>query len=391
MPLVLVLLVTATFFLVRAAPGNPFAAERVAAPEVIKNLNERYGLDRPPLEQFSRYFGAGVRFVGRYDRVDEGPGRAPRYDHDPYWRLSNWRPHFGGGVLSGDLGPSFVRKDKTVNEILADEIPATAVLGACATILAVTIGLVAGVIGAVRQNSVFDYAAMSVATLGMSVPNFVTGPMLVLVFAMMWNVGLPVSGYSAEMTWWPLAVVAAAFVLWRCVEWGKTGRAAVTFGREIAASWLFLLVGGATCVAALLAKNHELILPSLVLALPFSSRIARLMRAGMLEVINQDYVRTARAKGLAETTVVIRHALKGGILPVVSYLGPAVAGILTGSLVVEKIFVIPGIGREFVESAFSRDYTIVLGVVILDGLLLVVFNLIVDVVYGFLDPRIRYD
>jgi oligopeptide transport system permease protein len=371
MPLVLVLLVTATFFLVRAAPGNPFAAERVAAPEVLKNLNERYGLDRPPLEQFSRYLGAGVAYVG-----GEGDSR---------WSPLNWRPHFGGGVLAGDLGPSFVRKDKTVNEILADEIPATAVLGACATILAVAIG-----IGAVRQNSIFDYAGMSVATLGMSVPNFVTGPMLVLVFAMMWK-ALPVSGYSAEMTWAPLGVVAALYVVWRVAEWSRSRGAGISLGRETGAFWLFALVGGATCVAALLAKNHALILPSLVLALPFSSRIARLMRAGMLEVINQDYVRTARAKGLAETTVVIRHALKGGILPVVSYLGPAVAGILTGSLVVEKIFVIPGIGREFVESAFSRDYTIVLGVVILDGLLLVVFNLIVDVAYGFLDPRIRYD
>ena len=132
-------------------------------------------------------------------------------------------------------------------------------------------------------------------------------------------------------------------------------------------------------------------LPAVTLALPFASRIARLMRAGMLEVINQDYVRTARAKGLTEATVVVRHALKGGILPVVSYLGPAIAGILTGSLVVERIFNIPGIGREFVESALSRDYFLILGVVVLDGTLLVVFNLLVDIAYGFLDPRIRYD
>jgi oligopeptide transport system permease protein len=134
-----------------------------------------------------------------------------------------------------------------------------------------------------------------------------------------------------------------------------------------------------------------LVLPSVTLALPFASRIARLMRAGMLEVIGQDYVRTARAKGLAETTVVLRHALKGGILPVVSYLGPAVAGILTGSLVVERVFAVPGIGSEFVEAALSRDYLLVLGVVVLDGALLVSFNLVVDVVYGFLDPRIRYE
>jgi oligopeptide transport system permease protein len=352
MPLVLLLLVSAAFFLVRAAPGGPFASERVASAAVLENLKARYGENDSALVMYGRYM----------ERL----------------------------VLHADLGPSYLRKDKSVNEILLDEIGATAVLGACATILAVTLGLAAGVIGAVRQNSFFDYASMSLATIGMSVPNFVTGPMLVLVFALMWKV-LPVSGYSNDMTWWPLAFVFALYALWRVVEWSRTGRAGISLGREAGAFWLFALVAAATCVGALLAKNHALILPSLVLALPFSSRIARLMRAGMLEVIHQDYVRTARAKGLAETTVVIRHALKGGILPVVSYLGPAVAGILTGSLVVEKIFVIPGIGREFVESAFSRDYTIVLGVVILDGLLLVVFNLIVDVAYGFLDPRIRYD
>jgi oligopeptide transport system permease protein len=352
MPFVLLVLVSVTFFLIRLAPGSPFAAERVAAPAVIENLKAKYGIDDNPLVQYGNYLG----------RV----------------------------VLHGDLGPSFVRKDKTVNEILGEEIGPTAVLGACAAILAVAIGLTAGVIGAIRQNSLFDYAGMSVATFGMSIPSFVTGPLLVLVFSMMWKV-LPVSGYVAEMNWWPLGVIAAVYVAWRAAEWSKTGRAGVSLGREAGAFWLFALVGGTTCVLVLLTKNHPLILPAVVLALPYSSRIARLMRAGMLEVINQDYVRTARAKGLAESTVVLRHALKGGILPVVSYLGPAFAGILTGSLVVERIFAIPGIGREFVESAFARDYTLVLGIVILDGLLLVVFNLIVDIAYGFLDPRIRYD
>jgi oligopeptide transport system permease protein len=352
MPLVLLVLVTITFFLTRAAPGSPFAAERVASPAVLANLKARYGENNAPIVQYAHYL----------ERV----------------------------VFHGDLGPSFIRKDTTVNEILATEIGATAVLGACATILAVALGMTAGVIGAIRQNSLFDYAGMSVATFGMSIPAFVTGPMLVLCFAMMWKV-LPVSGFSDDMTWWPLAVVAAAYVAWRVAEAARAGRAGITLGREAAAFWLFALVGGIVCVATLLAKNRSMILPSVVLALPFASRIARLMRAGMLEVINQDYVRTARAKGLAEHTVVLRHALKGGILPVVSYLGPAISGIVMGSLVVERIFSIPGIGREFVESAFARDYMVVLGVVILDGLLLVVFNLIVDVVYGVLDPRIRYD
>ncbi len=351
MPLVIFLLVTATFFLVRAAPGSPFASERQGTPAMLANLKAKYGENSNAFVMYGRYM---------------------------------WN------AVHGDLGLSYKREGMTVNEIIGQELPQTAVLGACATILAVAIGLTAGVIGAIRQNSLFDYASMSVATVGLSVPTFVTGPLLVLVFAMMWHV-LPVSGYSAAMAWWPPAVVFACYAVWRVAEWAKVGRSGITLGREAGAFWLFALVGGASCVAALLAKNPPLILPSIVLALPFASRIARLMRAGMLEVINQDYVRTARAKGLAETTVVIRHALKGGILPVVSYLGPAVAGILTGSLVVERIFAIPGMGREFVEAAFGRDYTLVLGIVVLEGALLVVFNLIVDVVYGFLDPRIRYD
>jgi ABC-type dipeptide/oligopeptide/nickel transport system permease component len=231
---------------------------------------------------------------------------------------------------------------------------------------------------------------MSVATLGMSVPNFVTGPLLVLLFALTWKV-LPVSGFEVSIEWTPLLAVAGLYVLWRGVEWARFGARRITLGREAGAFWFFVLVLATTAAVTLLVRNRPLILPSVTLALPFASRIARLMRAGMLEVIGQDYVRTARAKGLTETTVVLRHALKGGILPVVSYLGPAVAGILTGSLVVERVFAIPGIGREFVEAALSRDYLLVLGVVVIDGVLLVSFNLIVDVVYGFLDPRIRYD
>jgi oligopeptide transport system permease protein len=254
----------------------------------------------------------------------------------------------------------------------------------------VALGMTAGVVGAIRQNSAFDYGSMAIATFGMSIPAFVTGPLLVLLFAMTWGV-LPVSGFSTAMTWGPAAAVAGLYVVWRAAEWRRAGTAGVTAGREIAAFWLAALVAATVIVGTLLAKNPRLVMPSVVLALPFASRIARLTRAGMLEVINQDFVRTARAKGLAERVVVLRHALKGGLLPVVSYMGPAISGILTGSLVVERIFAIPGIGREFVESALSRDYTVVLGIALLDGLLLMAMNLIVDVVYGFLDPRIRYD
>jgi len=351
MPLVLFILVTLSFFLIRLAPGGPFSRERNVPAAVEANLEAKYGMKDPAIVQYGRYLG---------------------------------------GVLQGDLGPSFKFKDRTVNQILATGIGPTALLGAIATILALAIGLTAGTIGAVRQNSVFDYASMSAATFGMSVPNFVTGPVLVLAFALAWKVR-PVSGYESSFAWTPCLVVLCAFAAWRIVEWTRTGVGRISAGREIGAAWLAALLLATTAAATLLVRNPTLLLPSVTLALPFASRIARLMRAGMLEVVNQDYVRTARAKGLAETTVVVRHALKGGILPVVSYLGPAVAGILTGSLVVERIFNVPGIGREFVEAALSRDYFLVLGIVVLDGTLLVTFNLLVDVAYGFLDPRIRYD
>jgi oligopeptide transport system permease protein len=351
MPLVLLVLLTVSFFLVRLAPGDPFASERAVAPEVHAKMLERYHLDEPLLVQYGYYLADVARL---------------------------------------DLGESMKAPDKTVNRIIGEGIGKTMLLGAMATVIAVAIGMTAGVIGAIRQNSAFDYGSMTVATFGMSIPAFVTGPLLVLLFALTWHV-LPVSGYASEMTWWPVAVVGAGYVAWRGAEWARVGRAGITGGREATSLWLAFLVAASTAVVVLLVENRQLVMPAFVLALPFASRIARLTRAGMLEVVNQDFVRTARAKGLAERVVVLRHALKGGLLPVVSYMGPAISGILTGSLVVERIFAIPGIGREFVESALSRDYTVVLGIALLDGALLLVMNLIVDVVYGYLDPRIRYE
>jgi oligopeptide transport system permease protein len=349
MPLVMLVLVTVSFFMMRLAPGHPFSAERRVPPEILASMEAKYGLDRPMGEQYLRYLGR---------------------------------------VVQGDLGPSYKWKDRTVNEIVAAHVGPSVVLGVTALVLALAVGLAAGVVGAFRQNSVFDHSAMAVAMFGMSVPPFVTGPVLVLLFALVWHV-FPVAGYSADVAWWPLAATAALYVAWRVTE--LTRRRELDRGREAGAFWLFVLAAGTCLAVVLLVKNPTLRLPALVLALPFASRIARLMRGGMLEVVNQDYVRTARAKGLSETTVVVRHALKGGVMPVVSYLGPAVAGLLTGSLVVERIFNIPGIGREFVESALNRDYMLVLGTVILYGALLLVMNLLVDVAYGFLDPRIRYD
>jgi oligopeptide transport system permease protein len=233
-----------------------------------------------------------------------------------------------------DLGPSFKYKDKTVNDIIREHMPASIMLGSVAILFALIMGLTAGVIAGMRQNSAFDYASMSVAMIGLSVPMFVVGPILVLVFALY------------------LGIFNAA-------AWDS-------FPRDI-------------------------ILPAFTLALPFTARIARLTRAGMLEVIHQDYIRVARAKGLRESVVIVRHALKGALLPVVSFLGPGLAMVLTGSLVVEEIFGVPGIGKQFVKSALNRDYFVAMGVVILFGSLLIFFNLVVDILYGFLDPRIRYD
>ncbi len=354
MPLVLLALITVSFFIMRATPGDPFSGERGLPPEIRESLNEKYGLDGPLPMQY-------VRYVGR--------------------------------VAQGDLGPSFKQKDKTVNEIIAATIGPTVVIGVGAIVLALALGLLAGVIGAVKQNTWLDHASMSVAMFGMSVPRFVTGPVLVLLLALKWKV-FPVSGYDVTFGWWPAGALVALFLAWRVFEWRRNGfPGSVNFdaGREIGSAWLGALTIATCLVILLLARNETLILPSVVLALPFASRIARLMRAGMLEVVHQDYIRTARAKGLAETTVIIRHALKGGMLPVVSFLGPAMAALLTGGLVVEKIFAVPGIAREFIESALNRDYTLALGTVILYGAVLVAFNLIVDIAYGFLDPRIRYD
>jgi oligopeptide transport system permease protein len=305
-PLVLWVVITISFFMVRLAPGGPFSGEKRMDPVIQEALEKKYHLNESWLTQY----GIFLKEL----------------------------------VVDWDLGPSFKNKTMTVNEIIVAKAPVSAVLGISSVLLALLLGLAAGVVAGIRQNSNFDYSSMAVAMVGLSVPTFVIGPLLALVFGIYWGL-LPVAG------WEPIG--------------GGDG-------------------GGA------FPHPKYLILPSITLALPFAARIARITRAGMLDVINQDYIRTAWAKGLREQVIVVRHALRGAMLPVVSFLGPAIAQILTGSLVVEKIFAIPGIGMEFVNSAFNRDYTLVMGTVILFGILLVVFNLLVDVVYGFLDPRIRY-
>ena len=238
-----------------------------------------------------------------------------------------------GNLLRGDLGPSFRYKDRSVNEILAAGLPTTLQLGALALLFALLVGIPAGCLAAFRQNSAVDYAAMSFSMVGVSVPNFVVLSTLIYFFAVKLKI-LTVSG------------------------WGR---------------W------------------DQMICPVVALGLMYSAYIARLSRAGMLEVIRQDFIRTARAKGLPERLVIIRHSIKAGLLPVVSFLGPAGAAILTGSLIIETISGVPGIGREFVNSALNRDYTLTIGTVILYSGFLIIFNLAVDIVYAFLDPRIVYE
>jgi oligopeptide transport system permease protein len=238
-----------------------------------------------------------------------------------------------GNLLQGDLGLSTKYPQRTVNDLIADGLPATLLLGLCALVWALLLGIGAGIIGAIRQNTGWDYSFMTIAMVGISLPTFVLGPVLVLLFALT-VYALPPAG------------------------WGGM---------------------------------RHVVLPALTLGTAYAAYIARLTRAGMLEVVRSDFVRTARAKGLSESTIVVRHMLRGGLLPVVTYLGPATAHLLVGSVVVEKIFATPGIGPYFVDAAFNRDYFVVMGIVVLESSFLLVMNLLVDLAYGFMDPRIRYD
>ncbi len=288
----LFLVVTAAFFMMRAAPGNPFDSDRKLPPEVERSIMAKYGMDRPLGEQYVAY-------------------------------VSN--------VLHGDLGPSLKYKDKSVAELISEGLPTSAVIGLSTLTLACLVGIGLGIIAALRQNQMIDNVTMAIAVLGVCIPTFVTAPLLVLVFA-------------AKLGWLPTA--------------GLNG-------------------------------IRSLILPVTVLALPQIAIISRLTRAGMIEVLRSNYIRTARAKGLSEVRIVLRHGLRAAILPLVSYLGPACAGLLTGSLVIEKIFSLPGLGKSFVIGALQRDYTVVMGVVIVYAGLILLLNLLADIAYAMLDPRVK--
>lgn len=291
------LIVTFSFFIIRLAPGGPFSSEKKVTEEVMQNLLKKYHMDEPLVKQYVRYMG---------------------------------------DILQGDLGPSFKNKDYTVNELIFTSLPNSMILGVTALLIALIFGVLVGIISALKQNTWMDYTTMSIAVVGISIPLFVVGPVMMLVFAM-------------KLKWLPTS------------------------------GWIFSRAGLKT-----------LIMPAITLSFPYFAYIARLSRASILEVLRSDYIRTARAKGLRQSVVIRKHVLKGAMLPVVSYLGPAFAGIVTGSVVVEQIFLVPGLGNFFVKSALNRDYTLIMGTVVVYSLILVLMNFVVDIVYSLLDPRISY-
>ena len=291
---VLLVIITATFFMVRFVPGGPFTSEKALPPEILRNIEAHYGLDQPLWRQYLNYLGQ---------------------------------------VARGDLGPSFKYTNRSVNEIIGQTLPVSLELGGWALLVALAVGLPLGVLAAVRRNSWLDYACSVIGMIGICVPVYVGGPLFALLFGV--------------------------YLQWVNVS-----------------GWY---------------EGIDRVLPALTLGLAYAAYIMRMTRGGMLEVLGQDYIRTARAKGASEARIVLRHALRGGLLPVVAFLGPAVAGILTGSFVIETVFQIPGLGRQFVISAFSRDYTLILGTVILYATLIVVCNLLVDIAQVWLNPRLKFE
>ena len=290
----LLLVIAIAFLMVHSAPGGPFDAARVLPPEIERNIERAYHLDDTLFEQFTSYLQ---------------------------------------GLWHGDLGPSYRYRDSTVSELIAGALPLSMKLGALAMLLAVVAGVSAGIIAALRKNTIIDRIVTGVSMVGISIPIFVIAPLMVLVFAVM-------------LGWLP-------------ASWAGSG------------------------------SSDRLLMPVIALALPQIAYIARLTRASMINIMSSDFVRTARAQGLCTMSIVRYHAIKPAMLPLLSYMGPAVAGILTGSVVVEEVFGIPGVGQFFIRGALNRDYTLVLGITVVYAALVIFLNLVVDLLYGYLDPRIR--
>jgi oligopeptide transport system permease protein len=292
--LVLLAIYAITFFLVAATPGSPFSSERAIRPEILAQIEAFYGYDKPVLERF-------------------------------WTSLSNF--------VRGEFGPSAVYANRSVTQIVGEAFPVSVKLGSISLLVALLLGIPAGIIAAVKRNTWLDYVPMSAAMAGICLPTFVMGPLLALVFGLIFQL-LPVSGW---------------------------------FGPEF------------------------VVLPAATLGLYYAAYFARLTRGGMLEMLNQDFVRTARAKGVPERTIVWKHCLKGGLIPAITFLGPALAGIISGSFVVETIFQIPGLGQWFVRGALNRDDFLILGLTVLFAALIVLMNLLVDIAQVALNPRLKYE
>jgi oligopeptide transport system permease protein len=292
----IIVVISLTWALIRLAPGNFYSGEKRLPPAIEKNIREKYGLDKPWYQQYAK-------------------------------TMSNI-------LLRFDFGTSLRFEGQSVNTIIRRSLPVSAAVGILAYLLALIVGIFFGSIAALKQNSRWDYASMALAMLGISVPNFVLGPILVLVF-------------SLSLYWLPPS------------RWAGF-------------------------------PSRNLILPVLTLSAIYMAYIARLTRAGMLEVLRSDYIRTARAKGLSERDVVIKHALRGGLMPVVSYTGPALAFLLTGTVVVERIFALPGLGNYFIQASLNRDEPLIIGIVAFISITLLLMNMLVDIAYAYLDPRVRY-
>jgi oligopeptide transport system permease protein len=291
---VLLIIATLTFFLMKLAPGGPFDTEKATTPEIKKQLEAHYGYDKPVWQQYASYMG---------------------------------------GLLKGDLGPSSKYGGWTVTELIAGAFPVSLELGCYALAVALTIGMLAGFVAALRPNSAMDYLPMSLATIGICLPTFVMGPVLVLIF------GIALSWFNSS-------------------------------------GWFFM---------------GDRVLPALTLGAYYSAYTSRIARTSMIEILSQDFIRTARAKGASEWRVILKHAFKGALQPVVTLTAPITANMVTGSFIVEKIFDIPGLGRFFVTGAFNRDLTLVVGCVLVYAALIVMLNLLADVVLVWLNPRLRFE
>jgi len=290
----LIVIATLAFALLHATPGGPFDSAKRMPPAIQRSIEARYHLDEPLGRQYLRYMN---------------------------------------DLAHGDLGPSYQYRNTSVNELIRQGLPVDALIGSLALAVAIALGGVVGFLAALRRNSAWDYLPMFFAVLGISVPVFVIGPLLILVFAV-------------QLHWLPSG------------DW-RAGSLA------------------------------HLILPVTALAFPYTAYIARMVRGAAIEVFTSPYIRTARAKGLPTRTVILRHALRPVLTPLVSFLGPAFAGVLTGSIIIEQVFGLPGIGRYFLVGALNRDYTLVVGITVLYGVLIIAFNLLADLCYAWLDPRVR--